>query len=110
MLSEGKSIKKYLLKARYQWDPNIGLPMNGNNLNNDDEWYDELQPDDDVLDSVEGRLNDLGVNEDEESEEFYDWNISCWLGLDFLAFFRGGGLAAVGSEGIHDSLGVILGN
>jgi len=70
VLSEGNSIKKYLSKARYQWDSNIGLPMDGNNLDNDDEWDDELQPDDDVLDSVEGRINEPGVNEDEESEEF----------------------------------------
>jgi hypothetical protein len=70
--------------------------MNGNNLNNDDECEDKLQPDDDVLDSVEGRNNEQGVNKHEELEEFQDWNISCWQRLDFLAIFRGGGLVAVG--------------
>ena len=70
VLSERNSIKKYLSNSRYQWDSNIGLPMDGNNLDNDDEWDDELQLDDDVMESVQGRTNKPGVNEDEQSEEF----------------------------------------
>jgi len=70
VLSEGNSIKRYLSNARYQWDSNIGLLMGGNYLDNDDEWDNELQLDDDVMDCVEGRTTEPGVNEDEQSEEF----------------------------------------
>jgi len=50
MLSEGSSIKKYLLLASYKWDSNIDLPIDENNIDNNDEWKEELYLYDDVSD------------------------------------------------------------